>query len=272
MFVAERLAERGVLLALRDHDDLEVRVDLAELLERLEAARARHLLVEQHEVERTTPHAARRRRRRWSRSRPRSPCPARRCGEARAAPPRRRPRGRTWPGAAWIKRSPAREAGAGATRVKVTRRARAFTHRPLSRPHASCQSDAPAMPSRPCPTRSPRRVFRFRHLAALAGRAPIGGAREVALACFVAARLVSDCCDATVALDEEVARARGVPAPRRGSARSRFRPPVRTPVRTLRGSVRDRRCEDDGAARAPAWRKRRSAFSIRRRAASSTRS
>ena len=31
--------------------------------------------------------------------------------------------------------------------------------------------------------------FRFRHLANLAGRAPIGGAREVALACFVAARL-----------------------------------------------------------------------------------
>ncbi|MEP7000708.1 MAG: hypothetical protein ABI969_09530 [bacterium] len=36
-------------------------------------------------------------------------------------------------------------------------------------------------------------VFRFRHLAALAGRAPIGGAREVALACFVAARLAAEC-------------------------------------------------------------------------------
>lgn len=35
-------------------------------------------------------------------------------------------------------------------------------------------------------------AFPFRHLAALAGRAPIGGAREVALACFVAARLVAD--------------------------------------------------------------------------------
>ena len=33
--------------------------------------------------------------------------------------------------------------------------------------------------------------FPFRHLAALAGRAPIGGAREVALACFLAARLAS---------------------------------------------------------------------------------
>lgn len=35
--------------------------------------------------------------------------------------------------------------------------------------------------------------FPFPHLASLAGRAPIGGAREVALACFVAARLASDC-------------------------------------------------------------------------------
>ena len=34
--------------------------------------------------------------------------------------------------------------------------------------------------------------FPFPHLAALAGRAPIGGAREVALACFVAARLAAD--------------------------------------------------------------------------------
>ena len=36
-------------------------------------------------------------------------------------------------------------------------------------------------------------VFRFRHLANLAGRAPIGGAREVALACFVSARLTAEC-------------------------------------------------------------------------------
>jgi hypothetical protein len=35
-------------------------------------------------------------------------------------------------------------------------------------------------------------AFPFPHLAGLAGRAPIGGAREVALACFVAARLASD--------------------------------------------------------------------------------
>jgi hypothetical protein len=34
--------------------------------------------------------------------------------------------------------------------------------------------------------------FPFRHLAALAGRAPIGGAREVALACLMAARLAGE--------------------------------------------------------------------------------
>ena len=34
--------------------------------------------------------------------------------------------------------------------------------------------------------------FPFRQLATLAGRAPIGGAREVALACFLAARLAGD--------------------------------------------------------------------------------
>ena len=37
--------------------------------------------------------------------------------------------------------------------------------------------------------------FPFPHLASLSGRAPIGGAREVALACFVAARLAADCMD-----------------------------------------------------------------------------
>ena len=35
-------------------------------------------------------------------------------------------------------------------------------------------------------------MFRYRHLAALAGRAPIGGAREVALASFVVARLAAE--------------------------------------------------------------------------------
>lgn len=38
----------------------------------------------------------------------------------------------------------------------------------------------------------PKPVFPFRHLAGLAARAPIGGAREVALACFMAARLAAE--------------------------------------------------------------------------------
>ena len=54
--VAERLRERGVLLALGHHDDAQIRVDLAELGERLETTRARHLLVEEDEIERTTSH------------------------------------------------------------------------------------------------------------------------------------------------------------------------------------------------------------------------
>jgi hypothetical protein len=45
-------------------------------------------------------------------------------------------------------------------------------------------------------------AFPFPHLASLAGRAPIGGAREVALACFVAARLAADCSAAAPELDE----------------------------------------------------------------------
>jgi hypothetical protein len=75
-------------------------------------------------------------------------------------------------------------------------------------------------------------VFRFRHLAALAGRAPIGGAREVALACFVAARLVSDCCDPTLELDEPSRAARCAGA--KGWLGTIAIPaPVRTPVAKL---------------------------------------
>jgi hypothetical protein len=54
----------------------------------------------------------------------------------------------------------------------------------------------------------PAPVFRFRNLATLAGRAPIGGAREVALACFVAARLVNDSCDPVLAMDADARAAR----------------------------------------------------------------
>jgi len=51
-------------------------------------------------------------------------------------------------------------------------------------------------------------TFPFRHLAALAGRAPIGGAREVALGCFMAARLASDCTRVGVEADAEARQAR----------------------------------------------------------------
>ena len=75
-------------------------------------------------------------------------------------------------------------------------------------------------------------VFRFRSLATLAGRAPIGGAREVALACFVAARLANDCCDPTLPLDEEARAARCAGA--KGWLGTIALPtPVRTPVAKL---------------------------------------
>jgi hypothetical protein len=78
----------------------------------------------------------------------------------------------------------------------------------------------------------PAPVFRFRNLAALAGRAPIGGAREVALACFVAARLVNDCCDPVLALDEDARTARCAGA--KGWLGTIAIPaPVRTPVAKL---------------------------------------
>jgi hypothetical protein len=92
----------------------------------------------------------------------------------------------------------------------------------------------------------PAPVFRFRHLAACAGRAPLGGAREVALACFVAARLASDCCDATLALDEETRAARCSGA--KGWLGTIAIPgPVRSPVNKLA----DASALGDGVALAP---------------------
>jgi hypothetical protein len=72
-------------------------------------------------------------------------------------------------------------------------------------------------------------VFRFRSLAALAGRAPIGGAREVALACFVAARLATDCCDPALDLDDESRAARCAGA-KAWLGTIAIPAPVRTPV------------------------------------------
>jgi hypothetical protein len=84
-------------------------------------------------------------------------------------------------------------------------------------------------------------IFPFRHLAALAGRAPIGGAREVALACFVAARLISDCCDASLSLDEASRSARCAGA-KAWLGTMAIPAPVRTPVS---------RCAEASAAAEP---------------------
>ena len=54
--------------------------------------------------------------------------------------------------------------------------------------------------------------FPFRHLAALAGRAPIGGAREVALGCFMAARLAAEIGPSGLALTDEARAARAASA------------------------------------------------------------
>lgn len=54
--------------------------------------------------------------------------------------------------------------------------------------------------------------FPFRHLAALAGRAPIGGAREVALGCFMAARLAAERGPSGLALTDEARAARAASA------------------------------------------------------------
>ena len=78
----------------------------------------------------------------------------------------------------------------------------------------------------------PAPVFRFRHLASLAGRAPIGGAREVALACFVAARLAHDCCDPLLDLDDELRAARCTGA-KAWLGTIAIPAPVRTPVAKL---------------------------------------
>ena len=55
-------------------------------------------------------------------------------------------------------------------------------------------------------------AFPFPHLAGLAGRAPIGGAREVALACFVAARLAAGCAGEGTDVADRTARSIGARA------------------------------------------------------------
>ena len=71
-------------------------------------------------------------------------------------------------------------------------------------------------------------TFPFRHLAALAGRAPIGGTREVALACFMVARVAS--LAGTVPEDDPAARTLRASAARAWVGTLALPPAVRTPV------------------------------------------
>lgn len=54
--------------------------------------------------------------------------------------------------------------------------------------------------------------FPFPALAAMSGRAAMGGPREIALACLLVARLVADACDTATPLSVEQRRARSAGA------------------------------------------------------------
>ena len=81
---------------------------------------------------------------------------------------------------------------------KAGRAARGRTHYDVPQPFLPYALIAPSFP--------------FRHLAALAGRAPIGGAREVALACFMAARLAAERGPTSIELTDEARQARAAGA------------------------------------------------------------
>ena len=114
---------------------------------------------------------------------------------------------------------------------------RVSTQNPRLITHCRLASASRAFQIRPVPVTLlpyalPAPAFRFRNLATLAGRAPIGGAREVALACFVAARLANDCCDPMLDLDEDARAARCAGA--KGWLGTLALPsPVRAPVARL---------------------------------------
>src|SRR3954465_7167797 len=89
------------------------------------------------------------------------------------------------------------------TRYEIRRRPRvSFRHKALQalsgRVYAS--HIARVSPNQP-PYAVPSTEFRFPALAALAGRAQLGGDREVALALYVAARLAQDCRGASALSD-----------------------------------------------------------------------
>ena len=55
-------------------------------------------------------------------------------------------------------------------------------------------------------------AFPFPALAAMSGRAPLGGPREVALACLLVGRMVADAFEGSASLDAEQRRARAAGA------------------------------------------------------------
>lgn len=88
--------------------------------------------------------------------------------------------------------------------------------------------------------------FRFRALAALAGRAPLGGGRETALASYVVARLAAGCLPgAALALEERDARAL---AARTWLASLALPVPVRAPLVKVIESTRQENRAAVGAA------------------------
>lgn len=93
----------------------------------------------------------------------------------------------------------------------------------------------PRFPRVPQPAAPPYALatptFRFRALASLAGRAPLGGGREVALATYLVARLVDDCRQVK-ALAPEMRAARSSAA-RSWLANTALPAPVRAPLARL---------------------------------------
>jgi hypothetical protein len=75
-------------------------------------------------------------------------------------------------------------------------------------------------------------TFPFPALAALSGRAALGGPREIALACLMASRLVSDACDSTAPLTLEQRRARAAGA-RHWLGASTLPAPIRAAISRL---------------------------------------
>ena len=83
--------------------------------------------------------------------------------------------------------------------------------------------------------------FPFPALAAMAGRAPMGGPRELALACLLVARLVADACRPGTALPAEQRRARAAGA-RHWLGAATLPVPVRTAlVRLAEATAGDQR-------------------------------